>query len=874
MSDNTAQDFTEETNGVLIPEAIGVTLKPKHPPMLEQYLAYKKQYVDTLLFFQVGDFYEVFFEDAVTIAKIINLTLTSRDKNSPNPVPMAGVPISAIEGYLERLVAAGYSVAVVSQTGAANAKGAFERKLERVVTPGLKILSSNDVSRDEVTLAVTFVDDAGEYAVVWGSIQSGNLQYRDSLSDNEALQLLSRILPSEIVVPKESGLPGRLGRTVWGQRISIKIRGENTIQSTKLNIAGFDGVSQPVRRALKMLSHYLEESMVDPSVVLKKIAPSIEKEVMHLDAITRANLELLRNAKDGSAAGSLVSFLDETSTPGGARLLRQWIAAPLLSTKELETRLDRVEYFLSKREERNELRKELSKISDIERLATRIELLVAGPRELGALRDSLQAIVAIRSTLQTIGAPVLLDNGWSHEIKKLSDQLTKTLCENLPLGTNEGGMIASSIDAEVDNYRELRVSGTTWLDALERQERARTGIASLKIRSNGVLGYFFEITRANVEKIPSDYIRRQSTAQAERFTTEELRKKESEVVSAEGKLFAREKLLFEALRKEILPQMVALRLLSRCVSELDLFLAFAHVAEREGYVRPSWSTETEIVIEEGRHPILSASLGRRFIPNSLQISYGKKGAYILTGPNMGGKSTYLRKNALIVVMAQIGSYVPARTAKLGIVDRIFARLGASDNLLEGESTFMVEMKEAALILSNATSKSFVLIDELGRGTATADGLSLAHAIFEELATKTKCRMLFATHFHELTELSKILPGVGNLSVGSVEEDGQVIFTHQIHEGPALESYGIEVAKLAGIPDALIARAEDLLEHHKALANKEIGAADRLTPKAREATPKLPTEFVAIKKKLAELDVDEITPRQALDILVMLKKSVS
>lgn len=887
--------------------------EPKIPPMLGSYLEYKKAYPDALLLFQVGDFYEIFFEDATTASKVLNLTLTTRDKHQPNPVPMCGVPVSVVDGYLSRLVEAGFSVAVVSQdAGDPLAKGAsgkvtVRRKLERIVTPGVRIhLRAEGDGGESGTLSVYFETDQ-EIAVAFTTVQNGALVVHDGFPLAALNGEVAKFGPQEVILP--SAVRGKKidRRTPWVRElekvvpgVSIKFRSEPQLHEDRnrgrivADIPGYAALGVAAKKATRLLISYIDETTVTSSVSFHHIVRALNTQSVGIDSSTRASLELVRNIRDGTTHGTLFEAINRTVTIGGARLLRSWLSQPCCLREDIERRLDFVALLLREVELRRELREALRFVADVERIATRIELELASPRELGALRDSLLQLPRIREVLARVpqsGAslPLLRElNATLGSDERWGIRLADFLVENPPLTTHEGGIVREGCDGEIDRLRTLRTEGQSWIVTLEDKERRLTGIGSLKIKYNGVIGFFFEVTKTNAAKVPEYFIRRQSTANGERFTTPELRKYEAEVLSAEGKQFGREQVLFETMRRELRGEVARLRALSQGLSAMDVFLSFAELAEGEQYSRPEIVEDCSLHIDCGRHPVLAALIPGQFVPNSLAMDGAQGRCVLITGPNMGGKSTFLRQTALIVIMAQIGCYVPAKAARIGIVDRIFARIGASDNLQEGESTFMVEMREAAHILAHASDRSLLLIDEIGRGTATADGLAIAQAILEWFIVRSKSRVLFATHFYELTQLEKSYPAVRNCSVGSIDTPDGVVFTHEIRPGAADRSYGVEVAKLAGLPEALLTRARQLLDELVAHGGAAANARDngdttygRCAPfgdvsmAERDATRPGELRRRALLARLeAELEtvrIDETTPLEALQTLARLKE---
>jgi DNA mismatch repair protein MutS len=865
-------------------------------PMMVRYLEYKERYPDALLFFQVGDFYELFYDDAVTVAKALNLTLTSRDKNSPEPVPMCGVPISVLDGYLDRLVPLGYSVAVVSQTGSGQG---VERTLERFVTPGMRLFTSVSSDATECVIAAVVLErDGRSGAVACTDPQTGVVRVKEGIAVSQIPREVASWVAREVVVPRVVEAEKIDRRTSWVRGIegavghaAIRFRAEpvsNTDSESWLEPQARNelyALGPTGRRAVRLLASYLDEISLGNPLPIRQISLALSDGVVAIDAATRRNLELLRNTKDGSAAGTLYGFLNTTETPGGARLLQSWLMAPLAERDPIARRQASVAELLG---HYRAIAKTLAGINDLERLAARIQLGIASPRDLGAVRDILERLPSLQDSLahcQALDLSSVVDRLLAP--MELRSLLCRSLSDNPPHVTNDGGIIREAYDAELDQIRSIRGDADAWRDEFEVRERQSTGIQSLKVRSNNILGYFIEIPSAHAPKAPQHYQRRQSTANAERFCTPELKKYEDEVVTAVDRQVRREQELFVRIRTEVQSYVADLRRIAGALAELDVLAALARAADTHDWVAPEIVDGGELCIENGRHPIIERLLSGGFIPNSVEFGTKARRCFVVTGPNMGGKSTYLRQIALITILAQIGSYVPAKSARIGLVDRIFARLGAADDLHEGESTFMVEMREAALILAHATQHSLVLIDELGRGTATTDGQALAHAILEELALQVGCRTLFATHYHELTGLEQRSEVICNLSVGSVEDGDRVVFTHEIQPGPAPRSYGLEVAKLSGLPAEVLARAGEILQGMVLARTEGEPGRTALTNSDRQqslfALPeKSSREKIVIKRDpvadkllnvLRSLDLDAITAREALQILYQLKNEV-
>ncbi len=863
--------------------------------MMQRYLEYKERHPDALLFFQVGDFYELFFDDAVTVAKTLNLTLTSRDKNAPNPIPMCGVPLSVLDGYIDRLLPAGYSVAVVTQTGSGSG---VDRALERFVTPAMRLFTSVATDPTESVLAAVALDPDGRSgAIACTDPQTGVVRVKDSLEVSVLGKELANLSAREVVLPRTSFGDKVDRRTSWVRSIenvtsanAIKFRPDaaNTVEvAVPLGDgarAEFHALSPTAKRSVRLLLGYLDEVSLGNAIPIREVAPLRGTGIVIIDAATRRNLELVQNTKDGSSVGTVFGLLNTTATPGGARLLRSWILAPLDSKQEILARQESVAELMPHAED---LCRKLNGLSDLERLAARLELKVASPKDLGAIRDTLERVPAMRETLNSCTTSLLATLSTQLALPEgILEELRAALVDSPPHHTTEGGIFRDGFDSELDSIRVTRSQADEWRAAFEARERAVTGISSLKIKSNNIIGYFVEVPTSQSTKAPQHYIRRQSTANADRFTTPELKQHEDAVVTAVDRQVRREMVLFVALRDRLLPIVGELRRIASAMATVDVLAALASGAQRHAWTRPEIQESSTLTIVRGKHPIVAALLDGKFIPNSADFSESGGRCFIVTGPNMGGKSTYLRQTAIIVVLAQIGSFVPAERAAIGLVDRIFARLGASDDLHEGESTFMVEMREAAHILTHASPRSLVLIDELGRGTATTDGQSLAQSILEHLALSLECRTLFATHYHEITTLADTSLKIKNLSVGSVEDGDRVVFTHEIQEGPAPRSYGIEVAKLSGLPPFVIERANEILSQLGETQGARVPVTVPLRPRRqRDAderqvslfgsqTPPV-TDPIAesVKARVKDLDVDSLSARDALQYLYGLKELV-
>ena len=862
--------------------------------MLMQYLDYKRRYPDCLLFFQVGDFYELFFQDAVTVSTVINLTLTSRDKNSENPVPMCGVPISVGEQYCDRLVQLGYSVAIVSQSEPASGKGMVARKLERIITPAVKILAGADAAESAGLVGALSIVSNNEVAIAYTDVQSGMILYRDGFSVSEIPTVCMQVSIVELIVP--ALIQGKTvdRRTGWirGCEVSIdqkniKFRSADTsLQAACTTLQNFTTLNPSTKGAVILLMSYLNEVTIENDIPIHSIVPAQESERVFIDATTRLNLELIKNARDGSERGTLLEYLNHTKTIGGYRGLRQELIAPLKNLKTIEDRLQAVSECLTHEEIIDSVHGLLAGSPDIERIAARIELGVVTPRELGALRDICEKVPTLSTVVKGISA-LAISESVTNTASRIFNHLQSSIVEEPPLSMFEGGIFQASYNAELARLQTLETSGTDWVSAFEQQERAATGINTLKVKFNSVFGYFIDISNAQLSKVPDRYTRKQTTANSERFITPELKTYEHDILKAHDQRVVLEKNLFNELRESLKTEVTATRDLYHSISRIDLIVAIAKAAQVNRLTRPQISGAPELNIVGGKHPQISAAMGAQFIENDITISSDKVSTLLITGPNMGGKSTYLRQTALIAVMAQIGSFVPAVSATIGVTDKIFARLGASDNIAEGESTFMVEMREASAIIQNATAQSLVLIDEIGRGTSTRDGLAIAQSILEWLVVKTKARVLFATHFHELTELEpQFKPSLKNISVGSTEIDGQLIFTHRLVSGAATKSFGIEVAKRAGIPEPVTARAKVLLDSIEVTPAKRVKAANSPLKNQLElfndpapSDPQAKEDKISIQKykTIAEvfggIDINLLTPLEALNVLAKIKASM-
>ncbi|MFN0118929.1 MAG: DNA mismatch repair protein MutS [Blastocatellia bacterium] len=814
-------------------------------PMLRQYYDIKKQHPGTLLFFRMGDFYELFFDDALIAAREMEVTLTARSKEHGTPIPMCGVPYHAATGYIAKLVRKGYRVAICEQTEDPKlTKKLVRREVVRVVTPGTALESQLLETRQNNYLAamcgagegmgIAFIDlSTGEFLTTQFTGEGAWERVQEQIEVFSPRELLYPTALTLLLKGKKSETPPENGQdenttakkesSVLGDNVALTplddwLFGHEHAEGllrAQLSVSSLDGFGLGEKPfavcAAGAALHYINETQKAQAGHISEIQFFEINDYLVLDATTVNNLELV-TASDGNPRHSLLGVMDETMTGMGARLLRQWLLRPLVRIGEIETRLDAVGELKGAGFVRDNLRRQLEPLADMERLAGRITLGRANARDLIALRQSIEVLPRLRETLANAGASLLqiLRDGLD-ELDDVRALIAESIADDPPAAVNEPGMIREGFSPELDELRSLAHSGKSYIAAIEARERGRTGISSLKVKFNNVFGYFLEISHANRDKIPADYERRQTLANAERFTTPELKEYEAKVLGAEDRILIIETELFADLRRRVAQETRRIQAVARAIAALDALCALGELAARRGYTRPRIHESDETEIRAGRHPVIE-TLGERFVPNDLLVNNTTDRLLIITGPNMGGKSVYLKQTALITIMAQMGSFVPATSAKLAITDRIFTRVGAADNLARGRSTFIVEMTETANILNTATPRSLVLLDEVGRGTATFDGLSIAWAVAEYLhdSAQHAARTLFATHYHEMTELAKLRPGVKNYQVAVSERSGEIAFLRRVIPGSASKSYGIEVARLAGLPMGVVERAREIL----------------------------------------------------------------
>jgi DNA mismatch repair protein MutS len=855
-------------------------------PLMRQYNAVKEQVSGALLLFRLGDFYELFFEDAVTAARELEITLTSRNKEKGMAIPMCGVPYHAAEGYIARLIHKGYRVAICDQMEAAGAgKKLVKREITRIVTPGTAtdahLLRSHEnnylaaVARNGGRAGLAHVDvSTGEFRVT-------ELETADIPAALEHLGAREVLFPADLPLFASQEKNARYLRTELEDWIFSHDYADRMLRD-HFHLLSLDGQGLAGRNAAVCAAgailHYLRDTQRAALDHLDRPTHYDRADSMMLDAVTVRNLELLEPVfADDVALGksaTLLGVLDQTATGMGGRLLRQRLLRPSLNQLEIEARLDAVGELLGETILRAELRKELAGVLDLERLLAKVTLGSAGPRDLLALGKSLERIPLLKQRVENRQSGRLqavcaaLD-----DVPEVRQRILDAIADEPPVNLTDGGAIRPGYNADLDELRDLSRNGRQYIAQIETRERERTGIQSLKVRFNNVFGYYIEISKANLRLAPADYERKQTLVNAERFTTPELKDYERKVLDAEEKILALEKDLFGAVRQLAADHGQRIRQTAAATAELDVTASLAQVAAENRYTRPQFSSSGEMRIAAGRHPVierLTEQDSGRFIPNDLYLNSSESLIAVITGPNMGGKSTYLRQAALIALMAQMGSFVPADSAHLPLIDRIFTRIGASDNLARGRSTFMVEMTETAVILNTATPRSLVVLDEIGRGTATYDGLALAWAVVEHIHARTRAKTLFATHYHELTELAELLDGVRNLRVSVKEAGDHIIFLRKVEPGRADRSYGIEVARLAGLPLVLIERAREVLKLHE---NKELAVTDELKP----AGPVQVQLFAPLNHNIAEriraLKLDELRPIEALQLLSELQEEL-
>ena len=871
-------------------------------PMMQQYMAIKEQYKDCILFYRLGDFYEMFYDDALTASRELEITLTGKNCGQEERAPMCGVPYHAVDVYLNKLVAKGYKVAICEQAeDPKQAKGIVKREVIGIVTPGTN-LSQQALDEGRNNYLMCLVYDNNQFGLAITDISTGDFYTTEVATLKELYDEIHRFSPSEIICNDSFYMSGA-SLDDFKDRLHVSVSTLDTwymdeavsVQKIKehFKVASLDGLGltdfPSGTLAVGALLLYLYETQKNTLDNLTKITPYRSGGYMIIDSATNRNLELIETLREKQKKGSLLWVLDKTKTAMGARLMRNWIEQPLIEKKKITARQDAVEELYNDMITREEIREYLNAVYDLERLVTRISYRTANPRDLIAFKTSLGMIPPVKQLLSQAKSAELKEIDERMDcLEDIYDLIEKSIQDEPPIMIREGGMIKEGYNEDVDKFRLSRTEGKTWLAELEAREKEKTGIKNLRVRYNKVFGYYLEVTNSYKELVPEDWTRKQTLANAERYITPELKELEDMILGAEDKLAALEYDLYCEVRDSIGEQVVRIQETAKAIAHLDVLASLACVAQSNDYVRPSINTKGVIDIQGGRHPVVEKmNNNQMFIDNDTYLDNKNHRISIITGPNMAGKSTYMRQSALIVLMAQIGSFVPAKSANIGIVDRIFTRVGASDDLASGQSTFMVEMTEVANILRNATSRSLLILDEIGRGTSTFDGLSIAWAVVEHISNPKLlgAKTLFATHYHELTELEGKLDSVNNYCIAVREQGDDIIFLRKIIRGGADKSYGIQVARLAGVPDSVIDRAKEIaswLEETDVTdkaKNLQVRTSAKKKEVVREAVPAekqmslfdiYPADHPVLKE-LAELDVSNMTPIQALNTLYELQK---
>jgi len=872
-------------------------------PMMQQYMETKAQYKDCILFYRLGDFYEMFFEDAITVTKELEITLTGKNCGLEERAPMCGVPYHSVEGYLNRLVQKGYKVAICEQVEDPKlAKGIVKREVVRIVTPGTNLnTQALDASKNNYIMCIVYSDD--QFGLSVADVTTGDYFVTELDSTRKLMDEIAKYAPSEIICNESLYVSGididdlkeRLGITIYAldswyfdDASCVKVLKEH-FKVSSLEALGIGDYNSGTIGAGALLQ-YLYETQKNSLAHLTGITGYMTGKYMLLDSSSRRNLELCETLREKQKRGSLLWVLDKTKTAMGARTLRSFVEQPLIDKEEIVKRLDAVDELKENAITREELREYLAPVYDLERLISRITYQSANPRDLIAFKTSLQMLPHIKCILGDLQSPLLKElHDELDSLEELCALIEISIEDEPPLAMKEGGIIKSGYNEDVDKLRSAKTEGKTWLAEVEEEEREKTGIKNLRIKYNKVFGYYLEVTNSYKDLVPEYYMRKQTLTNAERYITPRLKELEDMILGAEDKLYALEYELYCEVRERIASEVIRIQKTAKAIAQLDVFASMAYVAERNNFIRPSINEKGVIDIKNGRHPVVEKMIpNEMFIANDTYLDDKKNRVSIITGPNMAGKSTYMRQTALIVLMAQIGSFVPADSANIGIVDRIFTRVGASDDLASGQSTFMVEMTEVANILRNATSKSLLILDEIGRGTSTFDGLSIAWAVVEHISNKRLlgAKTLFATHYHELTELEGKLDSVNNYCIAVKEKGDDIVFLRKIVKGGADKSYGIQVAKLAGVPDSVIQRAkeivDELIEADVATRIREISVqSSELTKKTKkydEVDLAQMSLFDTVRdddilEELKQIDVAQLTPIEALNTLYNLQNKL-
>ena len=875
----------------------------EYTPMMQQYLQTKEEYKDCILFYRLGDFYEMFFDDALVVSKELELTLTGKNCGTEERAPMCGIPYHAVEGYLNKLVANGHKVAICEQVEDPKlAKGLVKREVIRIVTPGTNTnMQALDESKNNYILCIVYLAD--KYGISLADVSTGDYLVTEVDSERKLMDEINKFSPSEIICNESFYMSGvnldemkhRLGAAIYALEpwYFSDETAENTLKEhfRVKSLSGLGLSDFPCGTiAAGALLRYLYETQKNELCNISSIHPYLTGKYMIIDSSTRRNLELVETLREKQKRGSLLWVLDKTKTAMGARMLRSYVEQPLIEREEIERRQDAIGELNASAITREELREYLNPIYDLERLITRVTYRTANPRDLIAFKNSIGMLPHIKALLGEFEGSLLKEIREEMDaLEELYTLIDSAIMEEPPISVRDGDLIKEGYHEDVDKYRHAKTEGKTWIAELEAKEREKTGIKNLKIKYNRVFGYYLEVTNSYRELVPDYFTRKQTLANAERYITPELKELEDMILGAEDKLVALEYDLFCEVRGKIAAEVVRIQKTAKAVAKLDVFASLALVAEQNNYCRPKITGNGVIDLKGGRHPVVEKMIpNEMFIDNDTYLDNGSHRIAIITGPNMAGKSTYMRQTALIVLMAQIGSYVPAASAKIGIVDRIFTRVGASDDLASGQSTFMVEMNEVANILRNATSDSLLVLDEIGRGTSTFDGLSIAWAVVEHISNPRLlgAKTLFATHYHELTELEGKLNNVHNYCIAVKEKGDDIVFLRKIVQGGADKSYGIQVAKLAGVPDSVIERAKEIVDELS--ANDITTVTKNLTPhtsgakKKKERLDEVDLTQISlfdtlkdddILEELKNLDVGNLTPIEALNKLYELQNKL-
>ncbi len=856
-------------------------------PMVRQYLAVKEKYPDAILFYRMGDFYEMFFEDAKLASKLLDITLTSRDKNKEDSIPLCGVPFHAASAYIQKLVDQGYKVAICEQTeDPAKAKGIVRREVVRVVTPAM-VLEDELLQPKANNFLMALAVGEDRFGIAFLDASTGDFLTTEVNTVQSVVDEIMRVEPKEVLLPRSTGAKTPVTQftklfpqalySLLPDEVFTSNRSREHIKALNLSLPE---EKEDALKAVGAILFYVQETQKTEPGHLSRLEFYQVQDYMVLDETTRKNLDLFENLQSRSRKGTLLEVLDETITPMGGRMLKRWLSSPLMDLPKIKERLNAIGELKEKDIQRQRMRETLRQVRDFERLTARISLNAANARDLASLRSSLELLPEIKHGLTGLESLLLRQNRDTiDELPEIRDLLERSIEENPPATLKEGGLIKSSFDQALDRLRQISREGKKWIADLEAKERLRTGISSLKVRYNRVFGYYIEVTKSNLPAVPPHFMRKQTLANAERFITPELQEYETKVLTAEEEKQALEYEIFLKILHRVSAVIPQIQKNAQALAEIDVLFGLAEVAERNGYCRPRLDEELQLEISEGRHPVLERmGLEERFVPNDLFLDSEERQILIITGPNMAGKSTIMRQAALIAIMAQMGSFVPAKEAHLGVVDRIFTRVGATDDLARGRSTFLVEMEECAHILRNVGPRSLILLDEIGRGTSTFDGLSIAWAVAEYLhdGCPWRPKTLFATHYHELTELALTKPRIKNFHVAVKEWNDRVIFLRKLMEGATSRSYGIQVARLAGLPAPVIDRAKEVLAN---LEQGEFtdGGLPKLAVTRRKKVawdsrqiPLFQTPPDPLREALSKIDPNRLTPLEALTLLSDLK----